>query len=209
VNVKFVTITPEAEKTIAYIARVSNPSNQNNSDYAKLLRYCINHQHWSIFEQSYMTVEIETSVAIATQLLRHRSFTFQQFSQRYADVSELGFEQVQWRKQAEKNRQSSGESIDPSLFADYSDEWSNILELIQDLYQSMLSFGVAKECARFILPQCTSTRIYMSGNIRSWIHYLQLRTQEDTQLEHRQVALEIQKIFVENLPVTAAALEWD
>ncbi len=208
-NVKFVTITPEAEKTIAYIARVSNPSNQNNSDYAKLLRYCINHQHWSIFEQSYMTVEIETSVAIATQLLRHRSFTFQQFSQRYADVSELGFEQVQWRKQAEKNRQSSGESIDPSLFADYSDEWSNILELIQDLYQSMLSFGVAKECARFILPQCTSTRIYMSGNIRSWIHYLQLRTQEDTQLEHRQVALEIQKIFVENLPVTAAALEWD
>lgn len=207
-RVKLVEITENAEQQIVYIARVSNPSNQDNPNYAKLLNYCIEHQHWSVFEHAHITVEIETSLAIATQILRHRSFTFQMFSQRYSNVSQLGFEPVEFRKQAEKNRQSSSGLVDPSLIQDFNDAWFAILEDIQNLYDSMLSFGVAKECARFVLPQCTATRMYMTGNIRSWIHYLQLRTQENVQKEHRLVAEAIKKIFISELPVTSLALGW-
>ena len=198
-------ITANAEQRICHIARVSNPANQDNPDYARLLRYCIEHQHWSIFEHSHMTLEIETSLAIATQILRHRSFTFQQFSQRYSDATTLGFEPVQWRKQAAKNRQGSTEPIDAT---ELTKALSDHLARGAWLYRQLLEAGVARECARFVLPQCTTTRLYMTGNVRSWIHYLQLRTQPDTQLEHRQVATAAQRIFVERLPVVAEALGW-
>lgn len=207
-RVKLEEITEEAERRIIRIARVSNPANQDNPEYAKLLAYCIKHEHWSVFEHSHMTLEIETSTAIATQLLRHRSFTFQQFSQRYSDPTELGFEPLPLRKQSDRNRQSSTEELEIEKFATLADEWSHLLEHIQDFYRMALAYGVAKECARFVLPQCTTTRLYMTGNMRSWIHYLQLRTQPDTQLEHRQVALAAKKIFCTELPVTAQALGW-
>lgn len=201
-------LTPNAEEKIIRIARVSNPQNQNNPEYSRLLKYCVTHQHWSVFEHAHMTLEIETSIAIAAQILRHRSFTFQQFSQRYADVSELGFEDIQLRKQSEKNRQSSTDLLEGKKQKYLAAHIDTILAYNRQLYLELLDAGVAKECARFILPQCTTTRLYMTGNIRSWIHYLQLRTQEDVQLEHRQVALEAQKIFILNLPVTALALGW-
>lgn len=201
-------ITPLAEQKIIRIARVSSPKNQDNPEIAKLLTFCVRNGHWSIFEHAHMTVYIETSLAIATQILRHRSFTFQQFSQRYADANQLGFEPIEWRKQAEKNRQSSSGMVDPSLIQDFNDAWFGMLEEIQNLYDEMVSFGVAKECARFILPQCTTTRLYMTGNIRSWIHYLGLRTEENVQLEHRQVAREIKKIFVREFPIISLALGW-
>jgi thymidylate synthase (FAD) len=201
-------ITEEAERNIINIARVSNPANQNNPEYAKLIKYCITHQHWSVFEHSFMTLEIETSTAIATQILRHRSFTFQQFSQRYADPTQLGFEPIELRRQAEKNRQSSMLRIEEADEKVLEETWFMLLEDIQHLYNRMIDAGVAKECARFILPQCTATRMYMSGNIRSWIHFIQLRCGEDVQLEHRQVALAAKKIFCRELPVTASALEW-
>lgn len=201
-------ITPNAEQKICRIARVSNPSNQDNPNYEKLLYYCIQHQHWSVFEHAYLTLEIETSVAIATQILRHRSFTFQQFSQRYADPTQLGFEDIEWRMQAEKNRQSSLDIAEPELDAGLRDAWTDILEQIKYLYDYAVKNGIAKECARFVLPQCTQTRLYMTGNIRSWIHYLLLRIQSDVQLEHRLLALEAQKIFIHNFPVISSALNW-
>jgi thymidylate synthase (FAD) len=208
VKVKLIDLTDDAEGQIIYIARVSNPSNQDNPEYAKLLKYCINHQHWSVFEHAHMSLEIETSLAIATQILRHRSFTFQQFSQRYANAAALGFEAIELRQQAEKNRQSSTDKINAEAEQEFLRRWSQILEDTHHLYHDMIEMGVAKECARFILPQCTQTRLYMTGNIRSWIHYLQLRTGEDVQKEHRQVALTAQKIFISELPVTAQALGW-
>lgn len=209
-NVKLQSITPDAEKTIVYIARVSNPANQANESYAKLLRYCIEHQHWSVFEHAHLTLEIETSLAIATQILRHRSFTFQQFSQRYSDPlkSGLTFEPIQLRKQAEKNRQSSVGDIDPDLARHYRERWNFLRGQVEGLYTDMVRNGVARECARMVLPQCTGTRLYMTGCVRSWIHYLQLRTQSDTQGEHRDVAAAAQAIFVEQLPVIADALGW-
>lgn len=205
-DVKLIEVTPEAEKRIVYIARVSNPNNQENPEYAKLLRYCIQHQHWSVFEHAHMTLEIETSLAIATQILRHRSFTFQQFSQRYSVATD--FEPIEWRLQAEKNRQSSLDLAAPELDAELRDLWEDIQTQIVNLYDHALTKGIARECARMILPQCTSTRLYMTGNVRSWIHYLQLRTQPDTQLEHRQVAEAAKVIFVAQLPVIAQALGW-
>lgn len=202
-------ITEEAEKRIIRIARVSNPSNQDNPEYAKLLEYCVIHKHWSIFEHAHMTLEIETSLAIATQLLRHRSFTFQQFSQRYANaVSDLGFEDIQLRKQAEKNRQSSGELIEPEKLEYLHGRIEEFLRTVRRQYLELLDAGVAKECARFILPQCTTTRLYMTGNIRSWIHYVELRCGRDVQLEHYQVAQAAKKIFIQELPITALALGW-
>lgn len=207
-KVRLQEITEDAERKIIYIARVSNPSNQDNPEYAKLLRYCIAHQHWSVFEHAHLTLEIETSVAIATQILRHRSFTFQQFSQRYADGGSLGFEPIELRRQSEKNRQSSTLRIEEEQEKQLEETWFSVLEEVQKLYELMVSSGVAKECARFILPQCTTTRLYMTGNIRSWIHYLQLRSGEDVQLEHRQVALAAKRIFINQLPLTAIALGW-
>jgi thymidylate synthase (FAD) len=203
-------ITPNAQQRMCRIARVSNPTNQDNPSYARLLRYCIEHQHWSVFEHAHMTLEIETSLAIATQILRHRSFVFQSFSQRYNSpiAAGLEFEPIELRKQAEKNRQSSTEPVSDKQARIFRYRLAELQGLTESLYQDMLAAGVARECARFALPQNTTTRLYMTGNMRSWIHYLQLRTQPDTQLEHRAVALAAQEIFVEHLPVVAAALGW-
>jgi thymidylate synthase (FAD) len=203
-------ITPNAQQRMCRIARVSNPTNQDNPSYAKLLSYCIEHQHWSVFEHAHMTLEIETSLAIATQILRHRSFVFQSFSQRYNSpiAAGLEFEPIELRKQAEKNRQSSTEPVSDKQSRIFRYRLAELQSLTESLYQDMLAAGVARECARFALPQNTTTRLYMTGNIRSWIHYLQLRTQPDTQLEHRAVALAAQEIFVEHLPVVATALGW-
>lgn len=207
-HVKLIELTEDAEQLMVYIARVSNPSNQDNRNHARLIRYCLEHGHVSIFEHAHMTLEIETSLAIATQILRHRSFTFQQFSQRYADASQLGFEPLQLREQSEKNRQSSVAVIDLEKNTHYQQRWNFLCGQLEGLYADMLKDGVARECARMVLPQCTATRLYMTGNVRSWIHYLQLRTQPDTQGEHRAVAVAAQAIFVEKLPVVAAALGW-
>lgn len=209
-QVRLISITPQAEKQTAYIARVSNPANQENQDYAKLLRYCIQHEHWSVFEHAHMTLEIETSLAIATQILRHRSFTFQQFSARYSNplTSGLKFERIHLRKQSEKNRQSSteefaeDESINMYATIDYA------LCVAESAYKSLLEMGVAREVARMVLPQATQTRLYMTGNVRSWIHYIQLRTKPDTQEEHRNVALECKAVFKRELPTIGDALTW-
>lgn len=207
-KVKLVDITEDAERRTIRIARVSNPANQDNPEYSKLLAFCIRNEHWSVFEHAHMTLEIETSRAIATQILRHRSFTFQEFSQRYSDPTELGFEPIEWRKQADKNRQSSTEPLGPEATASLDELWFTLLEDIQHFYNAAIENGVAKECARFVLPSCTTTRLYMTGNIRSWIHYIQLRTKPTTQSEHLKVALAAKKIFCSELHVTAQALGW-
>jgi len=193
-----------AEDLIVYIARVSNPSNQmNTATSGKLLKYLIDHKHWSPFEHVSMTVEIVTSRAIAQQIIRHRSFVFQEFSQRYAEVTE--FEPVQLRKQADKNRQSSTEEFDPEIDLGYTNDLASqvIKDVINDcntLYTTLIKAGVAKECARMVLPLTTQTTIYMTGSVRSWIHYLQQRLDEHTQLEHRQVAVEVVNIFEKLFP---------
>ena len=209
-NVKLVSVTPDAEQTMAYIARVSNPSNQNNEKYTGLLRYCIKHNHWSVFEQSTMTLEIETTRAIAAQILRHRSFTYQEFSQRYADSSLLG-EKIplpELRRQDTKNRQNSIDDLDPFITQKLEMQMQTLFDSSMALYQQMLDSGVAKECARNVLPLCTPTRIYMTGSCRSWIHYISLRSAHGTQKEHMNIAEECKKIFVEQFPAVSEALEW-
>ena len=164
-NVKLVNITPDAEKTMAYIARVSNPNNQDNEKFAGLLKYCISHNHWSVFEQSSMTLEIETTRAIAAQILRHRSFTFQEFSQRYADSTKLGTIPIpDLRKQDLKNRQNSTDDLDSFVKEKLELQMNTLFSSATALYQQMLEEGVAKECARMVLPLCTPTRIYMTGS---------------------------------------------
>lgn len=197
-------LTPE--ELIVYIARVSNPSNQLNTETApRLISYLINHKHWSPFEMCDMTVEIITSRGIAQQILRHRSFSFQEFSQRYSEVTE--FEPVHLRKAGARNRQSSLESFDPMIGDHQASELvQDHINKSEELYRQLLGLGVAKECARFILPITTQTRLYMKGSVRSWIHYLQLRTLEDTQLEHREVAFAVQEIFKSNFPIISEAL---
>lgn len=191
-----------AEDLVVYCARVSNPNNQLNTDTgAKLLRYCVQHGHWSVFEQASMTVEITTSRAISAQILRHRSFHFQEFSQRYAEVPQA--EPVQLRKQAANNRQSSSELIKSEVVAG---KVRGIIGQVQWVYQQLLEAGVARECARMILPMCSQTVVYMTGTVRDWIHYLALRTKEDTQLEHREIAQAIKAIFDAQFPVIADAL---
>jgi thymidylate synthase (FAD) len=193
---------PDAEALIVYAARVSNPSNQDNHETGeRLLQYCIRHGHWSVFETASMTVEVVTSRAIAAQLLRHRSFTFQEFSQRYAEASD--FEPVQLRRQAGSNRQSSSDDFGSEKLTNEVREYIN--DAI-DNYEYLLEKGVARECARMMLPLCTQTTLYMTGNIRSWIHYLQQRLSEHTQLEHRQVAQEVQRIFAGEFPTIAKLL---
>ena len=209
-KVKLVTVTPDAEQTMAYVARVSNPTNQDNDNYAGLLRYCIKHNHWSVFEQSFMTLEIETTRAIAAQILRHRSFTYQEFSQRYADSSLLG-NQIplpELRRQDTKNRQNSIDDLDPFEVQILEKQMQTLFDSSMALYQQMLKRGVAKECARNVLPLCTPTRIYMSGSCRSWIHYITLRSANGTQKEHMQVAEACKKVFIEQFPTVAEALEW-
>lgn len=209
-TVTLVSNTPDAEQLMAYIARVSNPSNQENEKYAGLLRYCIKHNHWSVFEQSTMTVEVNTTRAIAAQILRHRSFTFQEFSQRYADSSLLrdSIPLPELRRQDDKNRQNSIDDMDEFEVQILEKQMTTLFDSAMSLYQQMLERGVAKECARNVLPLCTPTRIYMTGSCRSWIHYINLRTANGTQKEHMQVAEEVKKIFIEQYPSVSEALEW-
>ena len=207
--IKLVSVTPDAEKTMAYIARVSNPSNQDNENYSGLLKYCIKHNHWSVFEQSTMTLEIETTRAIAAQILRHRSFTFQEFSQRYADSNLLGSIQLpKLRKQDMKNRQNSTDDLDPKVIETLNMQMGTLFGSALALYNQMLELGVAKECARMVLPLCTPTRIYMTGSCRSWIHYINLRSAHGTQKEHMDIAEGCRKVFTEQFPAVSEALEW-
>ena len=208
-NVQFVSITPDAEKTMGYIARVSNPANQDNEKYAGLLRYCIKHNHWSVFEQSSMTLEIETTRAIAAQILRHRSFTYQEFSQRYAASTTLGdIDLPELRSQEEKNRQNSTDDLDPEVVEKLNKQMITLFSSSKALYESMLKQGVAKECARFVLPLATPTRIYMTGSCRSWNHYINLRSAHGTQKEHMEIAEACRKVFTEQFPAVSEALEW-
>jgi len=201
-----ISVTPDAEKTMLYCARVSNPANQN-SESTKLLDYCIRHGHWSVFEMAHMTVEIETSRAIAAQILRHRSFSFQEFSQRYAEVSE--FENYEARSQDLKNRQNSIDNM-----SEEDKDWFQLAQqTVQDntmsLYKEALQRGIAKEQARFLLPLSVRTKLYMCGNVRSWLHYLDLRCGNGTQKEHKDIADAIKAIFVAEFPNIARAKGWD
>jgi len=208
-NVSLVSVTPDAEKLMAYIARVSNPSNQDNDKFSGLLRYCIKHQHWSVFEQSSMTLEIETTRAIAAQILRHRSFTFQEFSQRYASTSELKeIELPELRRQDLKNRQNSTDDLDPDDVEKLNRQMVTLFSSATNLYHQMLELGVAKECARMVLPLCTPTKIYMTGSCRSWIHYINLRSAHGTQKEHMIIAEACRDVFIETFPIVSEALGW-
>lgn len=210
-KVCLISVTPDAEKTIGYIARVSNPTNQENAKVAGLLAYCIKHGHWSVFEQAHMTLEINTTRAIAAQILRHRSFTFQEFSQRYADSSMLGEEIPipDLRRQDTSNRQKSIDDLDPFIKQKYQILMQDHFKHAMRIYREMLDNGVAKECARMILPLCTPTRIYMTGNLRNWIHYIQLRTGHGTQQEHMDIAEACKKHFMCQFPTISKALEWE
>jgi len=209
-SVKLISVTPDAEKMMAYVARVSNPNNQENPNYAKLLGYCIKHNHWSVFEQAFMTLEIETTRGLAAQVLRHRSFTYQEFSQRYADSSLLAetIPLPELRRQDTKNRQNSIDDINPFIRQEFQIKMQRHFEEGMKLYQEMLDASIAKECARFVLPLAVPTRMYMSGSCRSWIHYINLRSANGTQREHMQIAEGCKKIFVEQFPAVAEALEW-
>ena len=208
-KVCFVSVTPDAEKNIGYIARVSNPNNQDNPKVDKLLSYCIKHGHWSIFEQAHMTLEINTTRGIAAQILRHRSFTFQEFSQRYADTNLLDQPEVpELRRQDTKNRQNSIDDIEETEKAFLQGRISQYFQEGMDLYNDLLSKGIAKECARFVLPLATPTRIYMTGSARSWMHYIQLRTANGTQKEHMDIANLCRDHFICNFPTISKALDW-
>ena len=209
-NIKLVSVTPDAVQHMAYVARVSNPKNQDNDQFAGLLKYCIKHGHWSVFEQAFMTVEINTTRGLAAQILRHRSFTYQEFSQRYADSSMLA-DQIplpELRRQDEKNRQNSTDDMNPRTVNHYNRKMEQHFKQGMKLYQNMLKDGVAKECARFVLPLATPTRIYMTGSVRSWIHYVDLRSAHGTQKEHMAVAEGVRSIFSEQFPTVAQALDW-
>ena len=198
------------QDVISYVARVSNPHNQENfRTSAGLLRYCIKHQHWSIFETASMTLEINTTRGLAAQILRHRSFTFQEFSQRYANSNELGhITSPDLRRQDEKNRQNSISNLPPGLVADYQQKIEKHFDRSLDLYNSLIDCGVAKECARFVLPLATNTRLYMTGTCRSWIHYINLRSAHGTQKEHMIIAEQCRDVFKEVFPDIYTALDW-
>ena len=203
-------MTPDAEKQMGYIARVSNPENQSNPAVAGLLGYCIKHGHWSVFEQAHMTVEIETTRGIAAQILRHRSFTFQEFSQRYANTNLLGEIPVpDLRSQDLKNRQNSNDDIPEEQTKRLQDQIKRYFAEGIDLYNELIREGVAKECARFVLPLATPTRIYMTGSVRSWIHYIDLRSAHGTQKEHMDIVKEVRDIFKQQFPVCTNALNWE
>ena len=209
-QVKLVTVTPKAEETIGYIARVSNPKNQDNPNVSGLLGYCIKHQHWSVFEQAHMTLEIETTRGLAAQILRHRSFTFQEFSQRYANTNFLGQIPIpDLRRQDEKNRQNSIDDVPQKQVEFLQKEIQAYFAEGLDLYNELIREGIAKECARFVLPLATPTRLYMTGTIRSWIHYIDLRSGHGTQKEHMEIAEKCRDIFKEQFPIISEALEWN
>ena len=204
------TVTPDAEKQMGYIARVSNPQNQSNPAVAGLLGYCIKHGHWSVFEQAHMTVEIETTRGIAAQILRHRSFTFQEFSQRYANTNMLGKIDVpDLRSQDHKNRQNSIDDIPQAQKARLQGQIERYFAEGLDLYNELIREGIAKECARFVLPLATPTRIYMTGSVRSWIHYIDLRSAHGTQKEHMDIVKEVRDIFKKEFPICTNALNWE
>ena len=209
-QIKLISVTPDAEKTIAYVARVSNPQNQDNEKFAGLLKYCIKHGHWSVFEQAFMTVEINTTRGLAAQILRHRSFTYQEFSQRYQDVSHIreDIPLPALRSQDEKNRQNSVDDVDPAIVEKYNKKMRSQFDASIDLYKEMLHDGIAKECARFVLPLATPTRLYMTGSVRSWIHYINLRSAHGTQKEHMDLVENVRKVFIKQFPTVAEALEW-
>ena len=208
-DITLVSVTPDAEKHIAYVARVSNPQNQENEKFSGLLKYCIKHGHWSVFEQAYMTLEINTTRAIAAQILRHRSFTYQEFSQRYADSNLLGvIELPELRRQDDKNRQNSIDDLEPEMVEKFNRQMNTLFSSAFGLYNQMLEAGVAKECARFVLPLATPTKIYMTGSCRSWIHYINLRSGHGTQKEHMDIANTCKKIFIEQFPAVSEALDW-
>jgi thymidylate synthase (FAD) len=208
-HAKLISVTPDAEQHIAYCARVSNPNNQDNEKFAGLLKYCIKHQHWSIFEQAFMTLEIETTRGIAAQVLRHRSFTFQEFSQRYASTELLTDIQLpELRRQDDKNRQNSIDDLEPEVIDRINRQMTTLFSSANSLYLQMLEAGVAKECARFVLPLATPTRLYMSGSLRSWMHYIDLRSAHGTQKEHMDIANSCKEIFKEQFPVISEALDW-
>ena len=195
---------------MGYVARVSNPNNQENPKVSGLLKYCVKHQHWSVFEQAYMTLEIQTTRGLAAQILRHRSFTYQEFSQRYADSSMLAdtIPLPELRRQDTKNRQNSIDNIDPFIRQEFQIKMQKHFEEGMKLYQEMLEYGIAKECARFVLPLAVPTKIYMTGSCRSWIHYIQLRSANGTQKEHMDIANECKQVFIEQFPTVSEALEW-
>ena len=209
-NVKLISVTPDAENLMGYCARVSNPNNQDSDNYAKLLAYCIKNQHWSIFEMASMNLEINTTRGIAAQILRHRSFTFQEFSQRYADTTLLAEELpiFELRRQDTKNRQNSVDDISDEIKFKWNVKIREHFSKAKAIYDGMIADGIAKECARFVLPLATPTRLYMSGSIRSWIHYIELRSSNGTQKEHRLIAEETKKIFSEQFPTVSEALGW-
>ena len=209
-NVNLISVTPDAEKTIGYVARVSNPKNQDNPKVAGLLKYCIKHGHWSVFEQAHMTVEISTTRGLAAQILRHRSFTYQEFSQRYADSSMLAKEVPlpELRRQDDKNRQNSIDDLDPLVVQDFNSKMQKHFVDGMKLYKEMLDAGVAKECARFVLPLATPTKLYMTGSVRSWMHYIELRSSHGTQREHMQIAELCRQQFICEFPIIADALGW-
>ena len=209
-KVCLISVTPDAEKTIGYVARVSNPKNQENPDVGGLLKYCIKHGHWSVFEQAFMTLEINTTRAIAAQVLRHRSFTYQEFSQRYADSSLLAdsIPLPELRRQDDKNRQNSIDDVDPFIKQDYELKMQRHFVDGMKLYKEMLHSGIAKECARMVLPLATPTKMYMSGSLRSWIHYIDLRSANGTQKEHMKIAEACKQHFICQFPIISKALDW-
>lgn len=205
-NTKLIHITPNSEELIAYCARVSSP-NQDKANIDKLIVYCIKNKHWSIFEMASLCVEIQTSRAISAQILRHRSFHFQEFSQRYAEVT--SFETYPARSQDLKNRQNSIDDLGEPIKYWFMRRQEALHDYCINLYEQALYRGIAKEQARFLLPMSTSTKLYMHGTIRDWIHYLELRTGNGTQLEHKEIAENIKNIFIEQLPTISLALGWE
>ncbi len=205
-TVQLISITPEAEKTIAYCARVSNPENQENSNIQSLIKYCAKHGHWSIFEQANLVLEIQTSRAISPQILRHRSFSFQEFSQRYSVVP--GFVRTRARRQDNKNKQNSYDDLSGETQQWFSRAQDEVWSLAESKYREALNQGIAKECARSLLPLSAQTKLYMNGTVRSWIHYIQTRTHPSTQAEHREIAEQCKAIFVQQLPLVSEAMGW-
>lgn len=207
-KIKLISVTPDAEKNIAYCARVSNPNNQKSDNISGLLSYCIKHKHWSIFEMASLCLEINTTRGLAAQILRHRSFNFQEFSQRYADTNLLqdNIPLFDLRRQDTKNRQNSIDDIDNMLKMKYNVLIREHFSKAKALYDQMINDGVAKECARFVLPLATPTRLYMNGTIRSWITYIALREKNGTQKEHMDIAKECKQIFCEQFPIISEAL---
>jgi thymidylate synthase (FAD) len=209
-SVKLISVTPDAEKLMSYCARVSNPSGQDRDDYAKLLSYCIKNEHWSIFEMAFLTLQIDTTRGLAAQILRHRSFTYQEFSQRYADTTLLAEDipAFELRRQDNKNRQNSIDDICDETKVKWNSRIREHFSKAKAIYDGMIADGIAKECARFVLPLATPTRLYMSGSVRSWIHYINLRSSNGTQKEHRLISEEAKKVFSEQFPTVSEALGW-